>query len=98
MIMLFLNLQITKSDIRPHIKWAVSLMIERSGPDNMRNTRFSEQISNLSNQYIQRFTLLWRLIGLLIIQMVLSLQSIRKRDIMKCQTVRKYMTIIMEVL
>ena len=27
MTILFLNLQITRSDIRPHIKWAVSLMI-----------------------------------------------------------------------
>ena len=27
MTILFLNLQITRSDIRPHIKWAVSLVI-----------------------------------------------------------------------
>ena len=27
MTILFLNLPITRSDIRPHIKWAVSLMI-----------------------------------------------------------------------
>ena len=26
-ITLFLNLQITRSDVRPHIKWAVSLVI-----------------------------------------------------------------------
>ena len=27
MTILFLNLQITKTDIRPHIKWAVSMVI-----------------------------------------------------------------------
>ena len=27
MIILFLNLQVTRSDVRPHIKWVVSLVI-----------------------------------------------------------------------